>query len=180
MKVLPEGAYPYLRMGDRELLKSCSIHPYQASGPGGQKRNRRLSAVRIIHNPTGLSSIAEESRSQGENKARALRRLRKVIALSLRKAEMLPGAEARAAVKEMVRPGQPLRINPRNPDYPLFCAIILDALFLNEGGVRDACAVVGTSSGQLTRCIGRDKDLLQAANKIRESFGLGALRRSTK
>ncbi len=180
MKVLPEGAYPYLRMGDRELLKSCSIHPYQASGPGGQKRNRRLSAVRIIHNPTGLSSIAEESRSQVENRGRAARRLRKAIALNLRKAESLSDSHVLPVVKAVVRPGQPLRINPRNPDYPLFCAIILDAFLLHEGRIRDACAVVGTSSGQLTRCIGRDKDLLAAANKIRESFGLGALRKSTK
>src|ERR1700692_1143500 len=71
---------------DAQLLAQCEVDTYRASGPGGQKRNKTSSAVRLRHPPTGLLVIAEESRSQHENKARALRRLRPAIYLKLRDA----------------------------------------------------------------------------------------------
>src|SRR5438874_381027 len=69
---------------DSQLLESCEVDTYRASGPGGQKRNKTSSAVRIRHLPTGLIVIAEESRSQHENRARALKRLRQALFLNLR------------------------------------------------------------------------------------------------
>src|SRR5881392_1554055 len=69
---------------DSQLLAQCAVDTYRASGPGGQKRNKTSSAVRLRHHPTGLLVIAEESRSQHENKARALRRLRQSLYLSVR------------------------------------------------------------------------------------------------
>src|ERR1700682_5460104 len=72
-----------------QLLKQCEVDPYRASGPGGQKRNKTSSAVRLRHLPSSLIVIAEESRSQHENKARALKRLRQALYLQLR--EELPG-----------------------------------------------------------------------------------------
>src|ERR1700730_8226351 len=69
---------------DYQLLAQCEVDTYRASGPGGQKRNKTSSAVRLRHPPSGLLVIAEESRSQHENKAKALRRLRKGLYLDLR------------------------------------------------------------------------------------------------
>src|SRR5438034_5862044 len=69
---------------DAQLLARCEVDTYRASGPGGQKRNKTSSAIRIRHAPTGLIVIASESRSQHENRARALRRLRQAIALTQR------------------------------------------------------------------------------------------------
>src|SRR6266513_2161183 len=69
---------------DAQLLAQCEVDTYRASGPGGQKRNKTSSAVRIRHLPTGLIVIAEESRSQHENRAKALRRLRQALFLELR------------------------------------------------------------------------------------------------
>ncbi|HRC56200.1 MAG TPA: peptide chain release factor-like protein, partial [Kofleriaceae bacterium] len=51
---------------DNALLAQCEVDRYRASGPGGQHRNKTESAVRIRHLPTGVSAIAEESRSQAE------------------------------------------------------------------------------------------------------------------
>src|SRR6187200_1235161 len=69
---------------DPQLLSQCEVDTYRASGPGGQKRNKTSSAVRLRHGPTGLIVIAEESRSQHENKAKALKRLRQALFLKLR------------------------------------------------------------------------------------------------
>src|SRR6201747_3057784 len=71
-------------LSDEQLLAQCEVDTYRASGPGGQKRNKTSSAVRLRHPPSGLIVIAEESRSQHENRERALRRLRRALFLKLR------------------------------------------------------------------------------------------------
>ncbi|HNT34378.1 MAG TPA: peptide chain release factor-like protein, partial [bacterium] len=68
-----------LGFSDDQLMRECELQPYQASGPGGQKRNRTYSAVRLQHHPTGISVTAAESRSQLDNRHKALKRLRETI-----------------------------------------------------------------------------------------------------
>ncbi|KAH9726296.1 hypothetical protein KPL70_008215 [Citrus sinensis] len=57
---------------------------YKSSGPGGQHRNKRESAVRLKHVPTGVIAHAAEDRSQHKNRASALLRLRTIFALKVR------------------------------------------------------------------------------------------------
>jgi peptide chain release factor 2 len=48
----------------------------KSSGPGGQNVNKRETAVRITHEPTGLSVHVESERSQSRNRERAIELLR--------------------------------------------------------------------------------------------------------
>src|SRR5215469_2411270 len=74
----------WTELSNAQLLAQCEVDTYRASGPGGQKRNKTSSAVRIRHPPSGLIVIAEESRSQHENRGRALRRMRQALYLKVR------------------------------------------------------------------------------------------------
>ena len=57
------------------LARESDVTPYKSSGPGGQKKNKTESSVRVRHRPTGITRIATESRSQGANRLRALERV---------------------------------------------------------------------------------------------------------
>lgn len=71
----------YLKFTDDELMKQCRLETFRVSGPGGQHRNKRDSAVRLKHLPTGIVAQAVEDRSQHKNRASALNRLRTLLAI---------------------------------------------------------------------------------------------------
>lgn len=78
--------------------KDITVTYFKASGSGGQKKNKTESAVRIKHLPTGIIVTATESRSQYENRERALERLRqRLAALTLRRKKRVPTKPGRAA-----------------------------------------------------------------------------------
>jgi len=167
--VTERGAYPFLALTDAEFLKQCSLDAYTASGPGGQKRNRTYSAMRVTHKPTGLSVVAEESRSQHENRVRALRRLKILLALRLR-----VHAEHGWNLPEELLPyfnPSVRRMNPKNERYPLFCAAMLDLLYLQRGSLSATAGILGISTGQCGPLFVISKDLMAAANGIRAHFG---------
>ena len=67
-------------LDDRALLGECEESFFVAGGPGGQHRNRTASGVRLVHEPTGVVVTATERRSQAQNRATALARLRAQLA----------------------------------------------------------------------------------------------------
>jgi len=71
---------------------------FKSSGPGGQKKNKTESAVRLQHLPTGIIVTATESRSQSVNKRVALARLReRLLALRQRRKPRVATRPTRAS-----------------------------------------------------------------------------------
>ena len=61
---------------DTALLAQCDVETFRSRGPGGQNVNRRETAVRLSHRPTGIVVRCQRERSQGRNLQIALEQLR--------------------------------------------------------------------------------------------------------
>ena len=59
------------------LKKEVTVETYRSSGPGGQRKNKTETAIRLTHLPSGTTVIATEYRSQAQNRKLAFERLRK-------------------------------------------------------------------------------------------------------
>jgi len=176
---LPRATWSRLTEG--QLLAQCEVDTYRASGPGGQKRNKTSSAVRLRHTPTGLIVIAEESRSQHENKAKALRRLRRSLFLHLR--DELPAdarsPEAVAALPDYAPARNPdgrLHLSAKDPRFWPAVGIALDVLTACEARVADAAELLGVSTANLIDFLQTDPKVWQEANRVRTAFAQKPLR----
>jgi hypothetical protein len=148
----------WLRLDDEALLRQCRQERYRASGPGGQRRNKVETAVRLHHSLSGLSAQAEESRSTQENRLRALRRLRERIALEVREPFDLASPALPPEFAAQRGDGGRLAINRRNPSYPLVLATALDALAAADGSYAKAARALGITTSQLLRLLRNDRE----------------------
>jgi protein subunit release factor B len=78
------------------LARDCDIAAFRSSGPGGQKKNKTESSVRVHHRPSGITRIATEHRSQTRNRVLALERVWRAL-------------ERRRAKPKARRPTRPTR-----------------------------------------------------------------------
>ncbi len=82
--VLPKPSPAQIKMGPQDL----EFESFRSSGPGGQLVNKRESAVRVTHLPTGITVSSQQARTQAENKEYALSiLLARILAMQKEKEE---------------------------------------------------------------------------------------------
>lgn len=149
-----------LSAADEALSAQCRQDFHKASGHGGQKVNKTSTSVRLTHFPSGLTVVCSESRSQLENRKKALKKLRKLAALSLR-AEPECGAGDMDPSAAAPSPANPARYLP-------WLARILDHLWL--GQLPD-----GYSLNMLRRLLKRDPEVWRYLSEHRTEGGFRIL-----
>src|SRR5438309_2302193 len=95
----PQSPPPYTL--DRDLLaREVEVQVFRASGPGGQHVNKTESALRLIHPPSGVVVIAQDSSSQHRNRETAFERLvERLRKLNYVKPKRVPTKPSRGAKK---------------------------------------------------------------------------------
>ncbi|WCJ41912.1 Peptide chain release factor 1 [Euphorbia peplus] len=173
----------YLDLTDEQLVRQCDLTTFKSSGPGGQHRNKRESAVRLKHLPTGLVSQASEDRSQHMNRSSAVRRLRTLLALKVRNPVDVSVYSPPQELLQILPPKSTVRgsdcgpqIGPKNPKFVLGMQALLDLIFGVDGSISEAAKLLGLSTGALSRLILSDDALRMAVNDLRSSKGLKPLK----
>ena len=166
----------WTELNDAQLLAQCAVDTYRASGPGGQKRNKTSSAVRIRHLPTGLSVIAEESRSQHENRAKAFQRLRQALYLKLRDAVNLADDPEvprpwHQVVKGALDGAGRLHLGKKDPRFWPVTGVVLDVLTAHEARLAETASTLGISTGNLVDFLQTSPKLWEQANILRARHG---------
>jgi len=180
------AAWAWLSLPPESLLKQCFQARFQGSGPGGQKRNRVYSGVRLTHVASGLSAESVDSRASARNLGEALSRLRLALALAA-----VPGDPAKAGndpgnagVTEASgptgdpAPATPFRAaaNPSHADYARGALRALSLLRFHAGQLAPAAAALGCTPSALTRYLKEEKSVWARAREIRIGNGLHPLK----
>ncbi|QOJ15706.1 MAG: peptide chain release factor-like protein [Planctomycetia bacterium] len=167
----PDAIRRRLDLDDTRLRGECVVHTHRVGGPGGQHRNKTESAVRLLHRPSGVVVTGEERRSQHQNAASALLRLREAIAVRFR-APLPAGDPWPEGVQIRDRK---LRVSERNPAYFHALGLVLDALAAAGANPAPAAALLGVSTSSLVRFLADNPRAWQEANRLRSAAGLGPL-----
>ncbi len=167
------GMHP-TALPDNQLLDQCSSRRLRRSGPGGQHRNKVETAVQLLHGPTGVAAEANERRSQAQNRAVALRRLRLNLALEIRTPASLDQPPS-PLWQSRCHSGR-LAVAAEHADFPALLAEALDTVAGCDADVKRAAERLLCSSSQLVRFLAKEPRALALLNGWRRQRGLRPLK----
>ena len=121
------------------LAQQVVIETYKSSGPGGQRKNKTETAVRLTHLPSGITVIATEYRSQAQNRQLAFERLRERLLKikSAQKCRLPTSVPWNAIEKEKERKEDPFEKET-----------LKTSIIKRAGGVKTVSGMVTVSSSQ--------------------------------
>jgi len=155
-------------------LRECEVRRLRRSGPGGQHRNKVETAVVLRHVATGVEAEANERRSQSENQAVALRRLRLNLALQIRRradTERSPSTLWRSRLHQ-----RRISVNPAHEDFPSLLAEALDVLSEAGMDVTEAARRLECSTSQLIKFLKLERRAFGWVNRERQRRDLHVLK----
>ena len=166
----PPAAESTRLLTDAALLAQCRLDQYRGPGPGGQKRNKTSSAVRLVHTPTATAVTATEDRSLRVNKIHALRRLKLRLAADRREPVDLARFEPPDWFLSLRR-GDQIEASHRHPQYAAVAGLLLDLLDALAGNPAAVAVNLGLSTTAVVKWLEREPPVRAAANGIRAGFG---------
>ena len=156
-----------------ELLSDCDIKRTRRGGPGGQHRNKTESAIVVTHLPTGIVAQAGERRSQHQNRAVAIERLRLKLAVEIRNKV---SEDQRPTGKWMGRVrGSKISVNPSHHDFPALLAEALDYVASVQLDIPAAAKRLAVSNSQLIKLLKLHPPAITRLNQNRLDLGLPKL-----
>jgi hypothetical protein len=170
--------YQELSLGADKFGSHFLQTAYQASGPGGQKRNRVYSGVRLKHCQLPVTATAAEFREVHKNVAMAILRLRLQLVFFLFSAdnkemaavmaESLPKAEELARVR--------VGASDQHWDYPFTLLLVLHLLLYFKGHISEVSALLKISTASVVKFLKKNKAAWQILQHYRQYFALPLLK----
>jgi hypothetical protein len=165
-------------LSDERFETQCRWEAFRGPGPGGQKRNKTSSAVRVTHVASGVSVVATEMRSQAANRKNALRRLRHRLTLERREEIDPVSFRAPRWFTELIAERGRLKVGERDGRYLPVMGLVLDVLAATGWSVSQSAELLGVSSGGLSGFLEKDDQLWAHVSRQRSGAGLRPLLRN--
>jgi len=174
--VFVDAPHPATRTPE-ELLGECGLRTQRRSGPGGQHRNKTSSGVFLHHQPTGIVAEATERRSQADNRAIALQRLRFRLAVEVRTPSVLDGPVSpdETQLRDEFH-GKPMKLNDSNENKPAILALLLNDLHAAGGQPSAVAPLWETTTSSIVRLVKSHPAAFALLNAIRSHHGRSGLK----
>ena len=128
------------------------------------------------HQPTGVIAKAEESRSQHDNKARALKRLRRDIALHVRRFVDREHYEPSELLRSCISKANKLSVGRKDQRYNSAVWEIFDLLHACQVQLSTTAAHLGVTTANLSGFLRDDPALWRRVNEMRTAVGAKPLK----